>query len=74
MEKIIPVPKLLEKCAARDLNNKMLTSNRSFVFLGESDIMINIILKATRHFTTVIGVISGSMLRRRIGRCLSERS
>lgn len=49
MEKIIPVPKLLEKCAARDLNNKMLTSNRSFVFLGESDIMINRIPSSFRE-------------------------
>ena len=49
MEKIIPVPKFLEKCAARDLNNKMLTSNRSFVFLGESDIMINRIPSSFRE-------------------------
>lgn len=49
MEKTIPVPKLLEKCAARDLNNKMLTSNQSFVFLGESDIMINRIPSSFRE-------------------------
>lgn len=41
MNKPIPIPKLLQDHIARDLNTKMLTNNRSFVFLGEPEVMIN---------------------------------
>lgn len=37
----IPVPKLLQFNAARKLNDLMITKNKSFVFLGEPDQMIN---------------------------------
>lgn len=41
LKNTIPIPKLLQNHIARALNTKMLTNNRSFVFLGEPEVMIN---------------------------------